>query len=207
MKKILLAASAAVGAFCAPAHAATFTPAYEYTGAGTLTDSRPFTIGFDFSLSGTTSIDALGYNTLNIPGNQQVGIWDSAGTLLASATINSGNTVIGNYAWQSITTLTLGAGTYTIGGTYTGGPFVSNLSGVTSAPGFTWLRDQQLSGTGLNRPTLTYGNYGNNGIALVNFAGTFRGVPEPAAWAMMLAGFGLVGGAMRRRQKVAVTFA
>ena len=26
------------------------------------------------------------------------------------------------------------------------------------------------------------------------------GVPEPAAWAMMLAGFGLVGGAMRRRQ-------
>lgn len=33
------------------------------------------------------------------------------------------------------------------------------------------------------------------------------GVPEPAAWAMMLAGFGLVGTAMRRRQKMAVTFA
>jgi hypothetical protein len=33
------------------------------------------------------------------------------------------------------------------------------------------------------------------------------GVPEPAAWAMMLAGFGLVGAAMRRREKVAVTFA
>lgn len=32
-------------------------------------------------------------------------------------------------------------------------------------------------------------------------------VPEPAAWAMMLAGFGLVGAAMRRREKVAVTFA
>ncbi len=34
-----------------------------------------------------------------------------------------------------------------------------------------------------------------------------KGVPEPAAWAMMLAGFGLVGGAMRRREKVTVTFA
>ncbi len=33
------------------------------------------------------------------------------------------------------------------------------------------------------------------------------GVPEPAAWAMMLAGFGLVGAAMRRREKVAFTFA
>jgi hypothetical protein len=33
------------------------------------------------------------------------------------------------------------------------------------------------------------------------------GVPEPAAWAMMLAGFGVIGGALRRREKVAVSFA
>ncbi len=32
-------------------------------------------------------------------------------------------------------------------------------------------------------------------------------VPEPATWGLMLAGFGLVGAAMRRRQKVSVTFA
>jgi hypothetical protein len=32
-------------------------------------------------------------------------------------------------------------------------------------------------------------------------------VPEPAAWAMMIAGFGLVGGAMRRRAKVSITYA
>jgi hypothetical protein len=28
---------------------------------------------------------------------------------------------------------------------------------------------------------------------------TFAGIPEPAAWAMMVAGFGMVGGATRRR--------
>ncbi len=33
------------------------------------------------------------------------------------------------------------------------------------------------------------------------------GVPEPATWAMLIAGFGLVGGAMRRRQSVRVTYA
>jgi hypothetical protein len=33
------------------------------------------------------------------------------------------------------------------------------------------------------------------------------GVPEPATWAMLITGFGLVGGAMRRRSKVAVTYA
>lgn len=32
-------------------------------------------------------------------------------------------------------------------------------------------------------------------------------VPEPASWAMMLAGFGLVGGAMRRRAPMRVTLA
>jgi uncharacterized protein YjiK len=31
-------------------------------------------------------------------------------------------------------------------------------------------------------------------------------VPEPASWAMMVGGFGLIGGAMRRRQKTAVVF-
>jgi hypothetical protein len=33
------------------------------------------------------------------------------------------------------------------------------------------------------------------------------GVPEPATWAMMIMGFGLVGSAMRRRAKVNVSFA
>ena len=32
-------------------------------------------------------------------------------------------------------------------------------------------------------------------------------VPEPAAWALMIGGFGLVGAASRRRAKVATTFA
>lgn len=30
-------------------------------------------------------------------------------------------------------------------------------------------------------------------------------VPEPASWAFMLAGFGLVGGALRRTRKQAIT--
>lgn len=41
----------------------------------------------------------------------------------------------------------------------------------------------------------------------VTFGSATPGVPEPAAWVMMLAGFGLVGSAMRRRSNVAVTFA
>ena len=33
------------------------------------------------------------------------------------------------------------------------------------------------------------------------------GVPEPASWALMIGGFGMIGGALRRRQRSAVRFA
>lgn len=36
--------------------------------------------------------------------------------------------------------------------------------------------------------------------------GTSGAVPEPASWALMLGGFGLVGGAMRSRRKAVVSF-
>lgn len=36
---------------------------------------------------------------------------------------------------------------------------------------------------------------------------TFTGVPEPASWAMMISGFALVGGSLRRKRRVSVSFA
>ena len=39
------------------------------------------------------------------------------------------------------------------------------------------------------------------------FVPTVGGVPEPASWALMIAGFGLVGGAMRRRAQVRIVTA
>ena len=49
-------------------------------------------------------------------------------------------------------------------------------------------------------------------FALNHIAATFApaataAVPEPASWALMLGGFGLVGGALRSRRKVPVRFA
>jgi len=55
-------------------------------------------------------------------------------------------------------------------------------------------------------------NFGGaaNGTGFDNItfgSSTPGGVPEPTTWAMMLAGFGAVGFAMRRRRNVAVSFA
>jgi hypothetical protein len=49
------------------------------------------------------------------------------------------------------------------------------------------------------------------GVDNVTFSATAAAVPEPATWAMMIGGFGIVGGAMRsarrRKPKVAVSYA
>ncbi|HWI85758.1 MAG TPA: PEPxxWA-CTERM sorting domain-containing protein [Sphingomonas sp.] len=39
----------------------------------------------------------------------------------------------------------------------------------------------------------------------MNFGGT-ADVPEPASWAMMLAGFGLIGGALRTRRTATISY-
>ena len=51
--------------------------------------------------------------------------------------------------------------------------------------------------------------YGRSGSRGGSYAGTvdYTAVPEPAAWAMMVSGFGLVGAAIRRRGKTSVKFA
>jgi hypothetical protein len=53
-----------------------------------------------------------------------------------------------------------------------------------------------------------------NGVSFTSQSGVFLtgltgpgGVPEPATWAMMIMGFGLVGSAMRRRSGIKVTYA
>ena len=47
------------------------------------------------------------------------------------------------------------------------------------------------------------GNFGDNSGS---FRITVSDAPEPASWALMLGGFGLVGGAMRSRRSTAVSF-
>ena len=48
----------------------------------------------------------------------------------------------------------------------------------------------------------------DNGFRVAAQSGYFQAaVPEPATWAMMIGGFGLVGGAMRRRARPTVTYA
>jgi hypothetical protein len=93
--------------------------------------------------------------------------------------------------------------------TFTGGAIVGNPLVATGAPG---------NGTSAaTNGVVTYRvNPGDSLITGVTFSSTFDAfefdnlstdVPEPAAWAMMIFGFALVGGSLRRRPSVKVNFA
>lgn len=81
---------------------------------------------------------------------------------------------------------------------------------------------QALAGNGNNQFGVTDGSPGISSVTFVSqgaglgvdsfrqlrLGGVVSAVPEPATWAMMLLGFGLVGGAVRRtRRKVRVVYA
>ena len=58
-----------------------------------------------------------------------------------------------------------------------------------------------------NLVSLVFSNPTNGYIAIDNIdTGANGAVPEPASWALMLGGFGLVGGAMRSRRSATVSF-
>ena len=92
--------------------------------------------------------------------------------------------------------------------TFNGG--ASGSYQVTSAAGrpsgnllfFGITSDQAISSVSLTGATAADG-FGFDDLTI----GTTAAVPEPATWAMFIGGFGLIGGAMRRREKRIPTLA
>jgi hypothetical protein len=86
------------------------------------------------------------------------------------------------------------------------GVSIFNITGDGGA-GTNWLPQSILFDIG-SSATLTFAALGTSdslGGYLDNIA--LAAVPEPAAWAMMVAGFGLLGAATRRRARTSVTYA
>ena len=76
-------------------------------------------LGVNFSVVSTVAVDGLGYFDADQNGfsaDHLVNLYDSAGTLLASATVTSASTLQGLFRVASIAPLTLGPGDYRVVG-------------------------------------------------------------------------------------------
>lgn len=94
-------------------------------------------------------------------------------------------------------------GTVTVDNLITRSNAITTLSGTGQAV----LAGDILAFRFTQSPGQIFGSLTGVGLS-VNFAPQAPGaVPEPATWAMMIIGFGAIGGALRRRQAVRVRYA
>ncbi len=134
---------------------------------------------------------------LGIAPANAVGVLGLVGIFLDNSTPNGGSQPAGLDFSGGLNFLTLSPGLgqmFWIGDGLTGTG--SGLSQIFIAP---------AGATRLFLGTVDGFEWSNNSGAYdvtVNYAGLGGAVPEPATWAMMVAGFGLAGAAMRRRRTI-----
>ena len=88
--------------------------------------------------------------------------------------------------------------------TLVGSPLIFNKSVPVSPTGVADFLDtvglSGLTGRYLQYSVLASGPSGNPGLSDIRFEGVLASVPEPATWFLLVAGFGMVGVAARRRK-------
>jgi hypothetical protein len=135
--------------------------------------------------------------------DHEVALYDGAGILLRAATVTNQNCVlIGHFCYTPISPILLN-GEYWVHGTSGSDNYTWNTNGFFTDAAITYLGNTWAVNGG-GGPV--YLGFLVNDVADGYWGPNLYGgvIPEPAAWAMMIAGFGLVGFAARRRRTVAI---
>ena len=165
--------------------------------------SNGWTIYDDFSLASGATVTGFTYDTSFLSGSSSSysgtnwSIWTSdprssfgsgpsfSGTLLGTV---SGTANLSRVVGTGLS-VALAAGTYWLG-----------LQNNTVDSSITDYLPSNNSRLGRASQSDNSGTFYNSEIPDASFTVTGGSVPEPASWALMVAGFGLVGSAVRRRQ-------
>ena len=176
---------------------------------GFLTYDGPGTVSFDFTPNRDIYVTALGVYDISALGidlasETPVGLYNAQGSRLALAQVSSSSTIKNNgFVFQTIAPLQLFANqTYRIGAYISNGLAVDS-DDVRPSPDIVFGGIAFTPGSSLAKPV---SNNQSGGLFGPSFEYNLTSVPEPATWAMMVTGFGLMGAVMRRRQTAGVSF-
>jgi hypothetical protein len=206
-------ALAALIASTAPAQAAitVYTSLAAFTAATTAPGTDTYA---GFSITGTTgspivrTAGAYGY-TGSTPGDffgagTTANPWLSTNTATDTITFNTftgGSQAVGGNFFGSDITGSFLAGNITLVATDSSGSVTQTIVGATTSSFLGFVSDSAVTSLTVTsvQPTtgFLWGTVDN--LVFAKRAGVVAAIPESSTWLMMLAGFGLVGGAMRRR--------
>ncbi|HEY6767159.1 MAG TPA: DUF4082 domain-containing protein [Candidatus Sulfotelmatobacter sp.] len=200
MNRLLVLLSATLVLLSASAARAD-TAGISFTSPGnSINNAQGFSLGFVFTATSSFAVDSLGYyDNGGLTEVHQVGLYNSSGTLLASATVTGTGTQVGFFNYTAISDVDLIAGqTYQVVGT-SGfvDPYAFETVGFSTASNITFDENRYTGGNTLafgtiTEPSVTNGWFGPN----FEEAST---VPEPSTLALFGTGLLSACGLVRRR--------
>lgn len=201
MARRVLWSLALIAALVTPIRARAQGLAVDFTSITTVAPSVDATYGWAFTALANSSITALGvFDALQdgLQSSHAVGLWDSSGTLLGSATVaaGTGNTLMGFFRIASIAPVTLIAGTNYVVGAFYGindGDLLGSGSatGLTFDPAIGYTVNAAGVGTSLMFPNLRNIPAGQPGASIYG-GNMVVSVPEPGSLILLLTGLVLI---------------
>ena len=169
----------------------------------------PETIGFEFTANSSVTVDGLGVFDSGQDGlaeRHQVGLWDAGGALIASTTVGAGTSapLLGLYRYARISPTAL-----TAGANYFVGVYAVDFTDQFYCCAYPASIDPRISLIDFGLGNSTTFRAPDFVVPQINYANFTIGsaVPEAAAWAMMLIGFGLAGASVRRLRRARTAIA
>jgi VPDSG-CTERM motif/Domain of unknown function (DUF4082) len=213
MKKLLILALSTLASVATTRSLRADTLGLNFGSASNSDVNNVYCLGFEFQVTNPLSIDGLAVWNADAPNglaeSEQVGLWDTSGDLLASATVGEGTLPFdgSEFSAVSIDPLALSDGTYIVGavGPYTfGGDGDGTVTGLTTAPGISYVEDRwiEVDGGGIQFPSQSeFGSVnGFVGFPGGDFIVGGEAVPDSGSTMAMLAL--AVGGLISVRRKI-----
>jgi hypothetical protein len=152
-----------------------------------------------FTASGNSAANVMGNNVSQLLNTGSLSLISTTSITIGSLTMAAGSNILSLSFTNGELLGVLAGNNPTVSVSLPASGFTSFTSDFLASPPL-FLSDFSITMSGAN-PSLAI-----SGDRLGNFAassvGTFNVVPEPGTWAMLIAGFGMVGAARRRRRSV-----